>query len=170
MMAGFDRAPRIDFTSSPVVAESGTAVITGRDQDRVRAAIEALSQNGKACGITAELTDRDQVPEIGKQLAVEHADATLLVNAAGFFIPKAFSEYDEALLSDPPRATWKLPMALALDVERAFHPCNISTKETNHQGGNSHEGDRGDGPGCGNGRDDAGGAARAAGRDKRRRR
>ena len=32
------------------------------------------------------------------------------------------------------------------------------------------EGDRGDGPGCGNGRDDAGGAARAAGSDKRRRR
>jgi NAD(P)-dependent dehydrogenase (short-subunit alcohol dehydrogenase family) len=70
--------------------------ITGRDQDRVRAAIEPLSQNGKACGITAELTDRDQVPEVGKPLAAEHADATLLVNAAGFFIPKAFSEYDEA--------------------------------------------------------------------------
>src|SRR5207237_4637096 len=32
------------------------------------------------------------------------------------------------------------------------------------------EGDRRDGPGCGNGRDDAGGAARAAGSDKRRRR
>ena len=32
------------------------------------------------------------------------------------------------------------------------------------------EGNRGDGPGCGNGRDDAGGAARAAGSDKRRRR
>src|SRR4029450_5304070 len=32
------------------------------------------------------------------------------------------------------------------------------------------EGYRGDGPGCGNGRDDAGGAAQAAGSDKRRRR
>src|SRR5262245_9154491 len=32
------------------------------------------------------------------------------------------------------------------------------------------EGDRGDGPGCGNGRDEAGGAARAPGSDKRRRR
>jgi hypothetical protein len=32
------------------------------------------------------------------------------------------------------------------------------------------EGNRGDGPGCGNGRDDAGGAARAASSDKRRRR
>src|SRR5215467_1928351 len=32
------------------------------------------------------------------------------------------------------------------------------------------EGDRGDGPSCGNGRDEAGGTARAAGSDKRRRR
>src|SRR5262245_42459851 len=32
------------------------------------------------------------------------------------------------------------------------------------------EGNRRDGPGCGNGRDDAGGTARAAGSDKRRRR
>src|SRR6266851_3582226 len=49
-------------------------------------------------------------------------------------------------------------------------PCNISSKETNDQGENYHEGNRCDGPGCGNGRDDAGGAARAAGSDKRRRR
>jgi hypothetical protein len=39
------------------------------------------------------------------------------------------------------------PWPLALDVERAFHPCNISTKETNDRGDSSHEGDRGDGPG-----------------------
>ncbi|SIM58825.1 NAD(P)-dependent dehydrogenase, short-chain alcohol dehydrogenase family [Micromonospora cremea] len=83
-------------TAHQVVAGGGTAVITGRDQDKVGAAVEALSQNGKAWGITAELTDRDHVPEVRKQLAAEHSDATLLVNAAGFFIPKAFSEYDEA--------------------------------------------------------------------------
>src|SRR6516162_5242181 len=57
------------------------------------------------------------------------------------------------------------PSAYSLDVERPFHPCSISTKETNDRGDNSHEGNRGDGPGCGNGRDEAGGAARAAGSD-----
>jgi NAD(P)-dependent dehydrogenase (short-subunit alcohol dehydrogenase family) len=60
-------------TAQQVVAGGGTAVITGRDQDKVKAAVDALSQ-----------------------LAAEHADATLLVNAAGFFIPRPFSEYDEA--------------------------------------------------------------------------
>jgi NAD(P)-dependent dehydrogenase (short-subunit alcohol dehydrogenase family) len=83
-------------TAHQVIAGGGTAVITGRGEDTVRAAVEELSRHGKAWGIAGELTDRDQVPEIRRQLAADHADATLLVNAAGFFIPKAFSEYDEA--------------------------------------------------------------------------
>jgi NAD(P)-dependent dehydrogenase (short-subunit alcohol dehydrogenase family) len=33
---------------------------------------------------------------VQKQLADEHADATLLVNAAGFFIPRDFVDYDPA--------------------------------------------------------------------------
>ena len=36
----------------------------------------------------------------------------------------------------------------------------------NSRGDDFHEGDRGNGPGCRNGRDDASGAARAAGSDK----
>jgi NAD(P)-dependent dehydrogenase (short-subunit alcohol dehydrogenase family) len=83
-------------TAHQVVAGGGTAVITGRHQDKVQTAVQALSHNGRAWGITAELTDRDQVPEVRRQLATDHADATLLVNAAGFFIPKPFSDYDEA--------------------------------------------------------------------------
>ena len=42
-----------------------------------------------AYGITADLTDREQAERVGRQLADEHADATLLVNAAGLFIPQA---------------------------------------------------------------------------------
>src|ERR1700754_3861334 len=53
----------------------------------------------------------------------------------------------------------------ALDVEWTFQRRNISTK-----GGDYHEGDRCDGPGRGNGRDDVGGAAEATGGDQRRRR
>jgi NAD(P)-dependent dehydrogenase (short-subunit alcohol dehydrogenase family) len=83
-------------TAHQVVAGGGSAVITGRHPDKVRTAVEALSRHGKAWGITAELTDRGQVPDVRRQLAAEHADATLLVNAAGFFIPRPFSEYDEA--------------------------------------------------------------------------
>ncbi len=83
-------------TAQQVLAGGGSAVITGRNPDKLRAAVEALTQNGKAWGIAAELTDRLQVPAVRQQLAAEHADANLLVNAAGIFLPRAFSEYDEA--------------------------------------------------------------------------
>ena len=81
-------------TAADVVAAGGSAVIIGQDQDRVDDTVQELAKDGTAYGITAELTDRDQVERVRQQLAGEHADATLLVNAAGFFIPKPFLDYD----------------------------------------------------------------------------
>ncbi|MFF4597340.1 SDR family NAD(P)-dependent oxidoreductase [Amycolatopsis sp. NPDC001319] len=83
-------------TAQQVLAGGGSAVITGRNAEKLGTAVETLSQQGKAWGIVAELTDRSQVPAVREQLAAEHADASLLVNAAGIFVPKAFTEYDEA--------------------------------------------------------------------------
>src|SRR5947207_15337937 len=83
-------------TAADVVAAGGSAVIIGQDQDRVDDTVQELAKDGTAYGITAELTDRDQVERVRQQLAGEHADATLLVNAAGFFIPKTFLDYDGA--------------------------------------------------------------------------
>jgi NAD(P)-dependent dehydrogenase (short-subunit alcohol dehydrogenase family) len=81
-------------TAVDVVAEGASAVIVGRDQPRVEETVGKLSAQGQAWGITADLSDRDQVVEVQKQLAAEHADATLLVNAAGFFVPRTFLDYD----------------------------------------------------------------------------
>jgi NAD(P)-dependent dehydrogenase (short-subunit alcohol dehydrogenase family) len=83
-------------TAADVVAGGGSAVIIGRDQARVDETVTELGKQGPACGITADLADRSQVEAVQAQLADEHADATLLVNAAGFFIPKPFLEYDGA--------------------------------------------------------------------------
>ena len=74
-------------TAQQVLAGGGSAVITGRNPDKLRTAVKTLSQQGKAWGIAAELTDRVQMSEVRKQLAAEHADASLLVNAAGIFLP-----------------------------------------------------------------------------------
>lgn len=79
-----------------VVAAGGSAVIIGRDRARVDDTVNALSQNGKAWGITADLANRHEVKRVQDMLAVEHADATLLVNSAGFFIPKPYLDYEEA--------------------------------------------------------------------------
>jgi NAD(P)-dependent dehydrogenase (short-subunit alcohol dehydrogenase family) len=103
-------------TAADVVAAGGSAVIIGQDQDRVEDTVKELAKNGKAYGITAELTDRDQVERVRQQLAGEHADATLLINAAGFFIPKPFldqepSDYDAYLELN--RATFFLTQTVA---------------------------------------------------------
>jgi NAD(P)-dependent dehydrogenase (short-subunit alcohol dehydrogenase family) len=83
-------------TAEDVVLAGGSAVIIGRDQDRVDDTVRALSGNGKAWGITADLADREDVERVQEALAVEHADATLLVNSAGFFIPKPYLDYEAA--------------------------------------------------------------------------
>jgi NAD(P)-dependent dehydrogenase (short-subunit alcohol dehydrogenase family) len=88
--AGMGRRVAID-----VVEHGGSAVIVGRSKARVDDTVaELTSGGGEAWGIAAELTDRAAVADVRRALSEEHGDATLLVNAAGFFIPKAFLEYD----------------------------------------------------------------------------
>jgi NAD(P)-dependent dehydrogenase (short-subunit alcohol dehydrogenase family) len=81
-------------TAADVVAAGGSAVIIGQDPGKVEDTVQTLAKDGEATGITADLTDRMQVERACRQLADEHADATLLVNAAGLFIPKPFLDYD----------------------------------------------------------------------------
>ena len=83
-------------TAADVVSGGGSAVIIGRDPARVDQTVETLAKEGPAYGITADLADRMQVARVQQQLAEDHADATLLVNAAGFFIPKPFLDHDGA--------------------------------------------------------------------------
>ena len=83
-------------TAVDVVAAGGSAVIIGDGQDKVDETVKALATDGPAWGITADLSDRMQVERVCRQLADEHADATLLVNAAGLFIPKPFLDHDGA--------------------------------------------------------------------------
>ena len=74
-------------SAADVVMGGGSAVIVGRDQARVDETVAELSKEGPAYGLTADLADRMQVTRVQQQLADEHADATLLVNAAGFSSP-----------------------------------------------------------------------------------
>ena len=81
-------------SAADVVSRGGTAVVIGRDRATVDDTVATLSKERKAYGLTVNLADRMQVARVQKQLADDHADATLLVNAAGFFVPKPFLEQD----------------------------------------------------------------------------
>jgi NAD(P)-dependent dehydrogenase (short-subunit alcohol dehydrogenase family) len=82
--------------AADVVAGGGSAVVVGRNKTKVDDTVRALSETGNAWGIVADLADRDQVASVQEQLAESHADANLLVNSAGFFVPKPFLDQDGA--------------------------------------------------------------------------
>jgi NAD(P)-dependent dehydrogenase (short-subunit alcohol dehydrogenase family) len=89
--AGIGRQAAID-----IVEHGGSAVIVGRSKARVDDTVaELASRRGEAWGIAAELTDRGAIADVQRELSEHHSDATLLLNAAGFFIPKPFLEYDQ---------------------------------------------------------------------------
>ena len=83
-------------TAADVVAAGGSAVIIGQNRDKVGSTVQELSTSGKAYGITADLSDRVAADAACQQLAADHADATLLVNAAGLFVPKPFLDHNGA--------------------------------------------------------------------------
>ena len=83
-------------TAADVVAAGGSAVIIGEHASKVDDTVQTLAKEGTAWGITADLADRMQVERVRQQLAADHADATLLVNAAGLFVPKPFLDHDGA--------------------------------------------------------------------------
>ncbi|MGW7692668.1 SDR family NAD(P)-dependent oxidoreductase [Streptomyces asiaticus] len=76
-----------------ILDAGGNAVVTGRTRSSADEAAAALSTHGKAVGLAADLADPAAVDRLRAILTDEHADATLLVNAAGVFAPKPFLEH-----------------------------------------------------------------------------
>jgi NAD(P)-dependent dehydrogenase (short-subunit alcohol dehydrogenase family) len=88
--AGIGRQAALD-----VIAHGGSAVIIGRSKARVNNTVTELTdRRGHAWGIAAELTDRSAVTNVQRALSEHHSDATLMVNAAGFLIPRPFLDHD----------------------------------------------------------------------------
>ncbi len=115
-------------TAADVVAAGGSAVIIGQDAGKVDDTVKELTKDGKAYGITAELADRDQVERVRQQLADEHADATLLVNAAGLFVPKPFLDHDGAdydSYAELDRATFFITQTVARGMVDGGHGGSI---------------------------------------------
>ncbi|AVH60709.1 MULTISPECIES: SDR family NAD(P)-dependent oxidoreductase [Streptomyces] len=76
-----------------VLEGGGSAVVTGRSENSTAQAVADLAPSGKAVGLAADLFDRAAVDRLRDTLTEQHADATLLVNAAGVFEPKSFLEH-----------------------------------------------------------------------------
>lgn len=76
-----------------VLDAGGSAVITGRSPSSAAEAAAALAGSGDVTALAADLNDFDAVERLRADLTTEHADADLLVNAAGVFAPKPFMDH-----------------------------------------------------------------------------
>ncbi|QOV35002.1 SDR family oxidoreductase [Streptomyces ferrugineus] len=75
-----------------ILDAGGSVVVTGRSESSAAKAVAELADE-KATGLAADLNDPAAVERLRAELARDHADATLLVNAAGVFAPKPFLEH-----------------------------------------------------------------------------
>lgn len=102
-----------------VLEQGGSAVLTGSREAKLQAAIAELSVYGTVTGKQADITNPDECQALIEWLNADHADATLLVNSAGIFLPKAFLEYEEAdydLYLDLNKAIFFITQAIAQNI------------------------------------------------------
>ena len=78
-----------------VLQGGGSAVVVGRQLAKLQAAIDELQVYGSVAGEQADITNPSERSALSDRLIAKHADATLLVNAAGVFLPKPFLEHTE---------------------------------------------------------------------------
>jgi NAD(P)-dependent dehydrogenase (short-subunit alcohol dehydrogenase family) len=71
----------------------GSAVVIGRREDRIAAAVEELGHLGLVVGERADLTRMSDVDALRSRIDSKHGDAHHLVNSAGIFVPKAFLDH-----------------------------------------------------------------------------
>jgi NAD(P)-dependent dehydrogenase (short-subunit alcohol dehydrogenase family) len=79
-----------------VLDHGGKAVLIGRREVKTKEAAAELTRYGPVFGEMANITNSAERAALLGRLDSQHRDATLLVNAAGVFLPKPFLEHSEA--------------------------------------------------------------------------
>ena len=79
-----------------ILQTGGSVVLIGKRRDKLQAATNELSSLGEVFGELADITNSAEREALIERLNIQHNDATLLVNAAGVFLPKSFLEHTEA--------------------------------------------------------------------------
>jgi NAD(P)-dependent dehydrogenase (short-subunit alcohol dehydrogenase family) len=83
-------------TARVVLEQGGSVVLVGNRQEKAEEARVALAPLGQVSTIIADLMTTDGMKHVMDVVNAEHRDIDLLVNAAGVFFPKSFTEHEEA--------------------------------------------------------------------------
>lgn len=102
-----------------VLEQGGAVVLVGSRQPKLLSAIDELSPLGKVFAEQANIANPDDLRSLIERLNLDHANATLLVNSAGVFLPKPFLDHEEAdydLYLDLNKATFFITQAVAQNI------------------------------------------------------
>jgi NAD(P)-dependent dehydrogenase (short-subunit alcohol dehydrogenase family) len=102
-----------------ILIRGGAVVLVGKRSDRLQAAVNKLSPLGQVFAEQADITNPDDRTDLIARINANHADATLLVNAAGVFLPKSFLDHTEAdydLYLNLNKATFLITQAIARNM------------------------------------------------------
>lgn len=83
-------------TARQVLKNGGSVVLVGNRQDKAEEARRILSSEGQVSIIVADLMKEEGMKHVTDVINREHKDISLMVNAAGVFFPKPFTEHEEA--------------------------------------------------------------------------
>ncbi len=83
-------------TARIILENGGSVVLVGNRQDKAEQAQKALSALGQTDIIVANLMTSAGMHHVMSEVNAKHRDISLLVNAAGVFFPKPFTEHEEA--------------------------------------------------------------------------
>ena len=79
-----------------VLEAGGSVVLTGNKKDKAEAVQKELSPLGPVAVIAANLMTEEGMETIRQEINAHHHDISLMVNAAGIFMPKGFTEHSFA--------------------------------------------------------------------------
>lgn len=83
-------------TARQVLKNGGSVILVGNRQDKAEQARSTLSADGQVSIIIADLMKEEGLKHVTDVINREHKDISLMVNAAGVFFPKPFTEHEEA--------------------------------------------------------------------------
>lgn len=83
-------------TAKLVLKNGGSVVLVGNRQDKAEQARRSLAGEGDISIIVADLMEEEGMLRVVNTINTEHKDISLLVNAAGVFFPKPFTDHDMA--------------------------------------------------------------------------
>jgi len=98
--------------ASVVLRNGGSVMVVVRRDDKTKAATVELGLRGEVSGWTGDITNGASRADLIQDLNGKHADATMLVNAAGVFVPKSFLEHSEPTMTN----IWSCNLGLTVNL------------------------------------------------------